>query len=59
MLVELMEYDVDNSHIKDGQIRGVLLTSYTAIRPLDNLSPSLKETASRSPEASQAIFSIP
>lgn len=47
------------TYINDGQIRGVLLTSYTAIRPLYNSSPSLKETASLSPEASHAIFSIP
>lgn len=50
---------MSKTYINDGQIRGVLLTSYTAISPLYNSSPSLKDTASRSPDASHAIFSIP
>ena len=46
------------THTSEVAINGVLLTSYMAIRPWYDSSPSLKDKAKRSPEASQAIFSI-
>lgn len=47
------------TNTSDAEISGVLLMSYTAIRPLYISWPSLYDKARRSPEASQAIFSMP
>lgn len=47
------------THISDGAIKGALLTSNMAMRPLYSSSPFLYDTAKRSPEASHAIFSMP
>lgn len=47
-----------SAYINDVEIKGVLLTSNTAMRPLYSSWPSLYDTANLSPEASHAIFSI-
>lgn len=46
-----------STYTNDVEIKGVLLTSNTATRPLYCSSPSLYDTANLSPEASHAIFS--
>lgn len=51
--------DEISTHTSDADIRGVLLTSYMAIRPSYSFSPALYDRANRSPEASHAIFSMP
>lgn len=48
-----------STHTSDADIKGVLLTSYMAIRPSYSFSPTLYDRANRSPEASHAIFSMP
>lgn len=50
---------VERTNTNEAEIRGVVLVSYIAIKPLYISSPSLNDSAKRSPEASQAIFSMP
>lgn len=47
-----------STYTSDVEIKGVLLTSNTATRPLYCSSPFLYDTANLSPEASHDIFSM-
>lgn len=50
---------VERTNTNEAETRGVVLVSYIAIKPLYISSPSLNDSAKRSPEASQAILSMP